>query len=180
MCHQHPALSPTPSNTFSRSQKAHKMAREWTTPRPQSPRDLLHSLINASQRNTHQEPALWNNTYASVIIGHLSRNDLLRALDLAALKFSAVVSAELHRNITANLYCADGLAIGDVAPCWTFHQEWSWRFACLPHFVAVLRSGGNVGLFLGVRELVEGRRAVAVGLVKTGVVGGVTEEWSRY
>ena len=50
----------------------------------------------------------------------------------------------------------------------------------MPHFVAVLRSGGNVGLFLGVRELVEGRRAVAVGLVKTGVVGEVTEEWSRY
>ena len=160
--------------------KAHEMAREWTTSRPPGPCELIHSLIYASQWNTHEEPALWNKTYTSVINGRLSRNDLLQALDLAALKFSAVVSAELHRNITANLYCADGLAIGDVAPCWTFHQEWSWRFACLPHFVAVLRSGGNVGLFLGVRELVEGRRAVAVGLVKTGVVGGVMEEWSRY
>jgi hypothetical protein len=87
----------------------------------------------------------------------------MQALELAALKFSAVVGAELHKNITANLGLADGLAFGYVTPCWDFHQEWSWRFACLPHFVAVLRSGGNVGLFLGIRELVEGRRAISVG-----------------
>jgi hypothetical protein len=117
------------------------MTREPSTPNPQTPHFLLHSLINASQWNTHHETPLWNTTYASVINGRLSRHDLLQALELAALQFSSVVGAELHKNITANLYCADGLAIGEVAPCWDFHQEWSWRFAYLPHFVGVLRSG---------------------------------------
>ena len=155
------------------------MAHEWTTTRPQGPRDLLHSLINASQWDTNQESTVWNTTYASVIDGRLSRKNLMQALELAALKFSAAVGAELHKNITANLGLADGLAFGYVTPCWDFHQEWSWRFACLRHFVAVLGSGGNVGLFLGIGELVEGRRAIGVGLVKRSGIGG-TEEWNRY
>lgn len=133
------------------------------------PFTLLNFLIE-----THQESFQWSQIYASVLTGRLSRTDLLEALDQAAFKFSLAVSKELHRNLSANLSFADGLAVGEVAACWNFHQEWSWRFACLPHFVAVLRSGGNVGLFLGVRELVEGRRAVAVGLVKTS--GG----WNGY
>jgi hypothetical protein len=142
------------------------------------PFTLLHFLIETPQWSTDQEATQWNTIYASVINGRMSRNDLLEALDQAAFKFSLAVSKELHRNLSANLSFADGLAVGDVAPCWSFHQEWSWRFACLPHFVAVLRSRGNVNLFLGIRKLVEERRAVVVGLVKTSVIGAM-EEWNR-
>jgi hypothetical protein len=157
-----------------------KMTRTRTT-RPQTPLALLQSLVDVetSQWNTHQECTLWNRTYASVINGRLTRDDLLQALERAALKFSAVVSEELHTNLSANLYFADELVVGELAPCWGYHQEWSWRFACLPHFVAVLKSGGNVELFLGDRELVEGRRAVGAGLVKASGME-VAEEWNRY
>jgi len=54
----------------------------------------------------------------------------------------------------------------------------------LPHLIAVLRSeGGCVGLFLGIRELVEWTRAVGEGLVLMrgeGVVGGGLDGWNGY
>ena len=146
-----------------------------THPKPITPPStLLNFLIETPQWSTPLDSFQWNTIYASVLTGRLSRTDLLEALNQAAFKFSLAVSKELHRNLSANLSFADGLAAGEVAACWNFHQEWSWRFACLPHFVAVLRSGGNVELFLGVRELVQGRRAVGVGLVK--MSGG----WNGY
>ena len=157
----------------------HTCPTTTTTPHPTpTPLALLNHLISTPQWSNPGETTLWAKTYFSVTTSRITRNDLLQALDHAALRFSLVVSSELHTNLTANLYCSDGLAVGEVAPCWNYHQEWSWRFACFPHFVAVLRSGGNVGLFLGVRELVEGRRAVGVGLVKCD--GSGVGEWDRY
>lgn len=135
------------------------------TSRVPNPQALLYSLTDNDSAATHEDHRWERQIKPAVLDGSLTRDDLLSALNWTARQFSAAVTHGLHQNFMSHMQHLNGSKAGDPERWASFHQEWAARYGYVQLYITLARVSNNVSLYLGIKELVTGRRAVNAELV---------------